>query len=1457
MARNKTNAPPTRRSVRLGGNTNNPSSSEDQSVPPPAPPAQDLLLDIHTTVYEQRAPKRKHQDNEPVVEKPQKPQSASVVDAQAHTASHAQGLKKAHARKESKAKRAKKMTGPKPRVSSTNNEATPKLAHDTVGLNQSRSINSPQVSARLPSFGTLPVQPAHIAQGFIQHNVRHSPSVAQGVRQDSNSSPPPAFVHDIEPSQSFSKPAPTFFGSVPTEPITSDRISVGERLLRLQSSMVQRNTALDQPLTGQFLQRSPQQDVFSTTQSNNLTEQTKQGSPASFSLPAVFRDSSFDTEHRAKRLKTVHPTQCDSPLKHATQHCVGSTMMESDPDAPSSTCPLQPKPFVPLIPSPDVSQASADRECTNTNDKEPSVALPPPITPPPFPTPPTNSLLPYRTALPRDLPAPTDKVFLMVGRTHPDYPDYAFNSRVIGRIFPRPAGYTPTGFECYTTFWRQGMVAPLLIPPTHTTSGVVTGHLPHVVKEWQNVHRFLANRRASNNTVGLEYPPPSDHSDASVIESPESGSDFEDTQLALRQRGKPTSLSPPSSEEETDKDAATTHSKRSNVLRDKGKDSNLPDKESSKPREGKGKAKGQPSLPSAKGLRRDEQEALNEIVADLSHLSSLTRLGIFPMLSIVGMYHPSAAQRPEEPDELTHDERTSIFDLESRLSAFADGLNIEWYQVLEMVGITYEPNRALPPGPPAYHPNRAHVSPPQPAPLNTQSSSRRQRKCQRQRTRSKSPHLTHFGSDEENELRLSPPFQHSSAPGDAQQQARQQKKKCQRLREASDSSRSTSPKRRKIACQPSAHPPQPATAMSAGQATIDNTVRQVVELAQVFGVHPFELLRWGGVSDPELVNDGGQLQAPRGTRFGNPYTIFTQYRSIKSPCTEGMSIGQWQQETAAEYNERYSHFKKDRLEQESQKWVKAVLEHDLRTGQSHAVSRYKNNDSVKSFKKAINDVKNLARRIVKYGKDIHIVAAVYSTDSIAQQASTIVSSDSFPYRASAMGFLGSSRLEEPWVFGEISEVAPQDSNNNAPIPAMQPADFQHEDSGQFSLNRTSQALNKTARDRPQAATRQLSPSSPHEQSITISNDPQTHLDAFNTGLSITFPTGAGEKKKFLWKFFRVVWNNMWASVLGRDTGKAFNQVLDNCLRTRHRLRGWDSTITPSPGDPGFDPNRLSVDFLSRFYEGVRAGKQIIWLEEWTADEKIISRSDREYERIPVVVDSNNKALRHVQHCPSFLRKQVKSEVTSVIDNLTQNAPIIDRARAQVNGRKLADSFANTASRNADPLADIRSLLTSIANSRDTGLPSSRPQSSLPQLNSSTSVLADPPVADVEEDDHFSELHSPGTPREAPAITMLPATAIAPTIGKIGPLRLTLPVAVTAPQRSGRISDHVLAHRRGLEGERGITPLNVNFVCRRDLHQRLATMVVDPHTDLTPTTGVGRQNWYQGITAVDEVHDIVA
>jgi hypothetical protein len=413
-----------------------------------------------------------------------------------------------------------------------------------------------------------------------------------------------------------------------------------------------------------------------------------------------------------------------------------------------------------------------------------------------------------------------------------------------------------------------------------------------------------------------------------LVSLPVTASDFENTQLKRRQQGKATSLSPPSSEEETEAEAPPVQSKLVQSTQGKGKSSKAPDQDKNKGKEGKGKGKGkgkgQASIPSPNSLHEDEQQILNKMIADLSHLSALTRLTIFQMLSVVGLYHPLAAQRPDEPAELTHDERTSIFDLESRLSTFAGSLNIEWYQVLEMVGITYESERSL--GQPsvqhrqAYHPNRANVSP---------------------------PRLHHNNQ--------SPPRQ-EEAPNRRQKKHKRQK---------AISSRSTSLQGRDGRCEPSTaversvKPPQPTGTISSGQSTINDVVQQVVELAEVFGVHPFELLRWGGVPDPEPVHDHDQLRAPRGTRFGNPYTIFTQYRSIEHPRTEGLSIGQWQQETAADYKERYGHLTKDQLEQESQKWIKIVLEHDLRTGDTHAISRYNNTDSVKSIKKAINDVKNL------------------------------------------------------------------------------------------------------------------------------------------------------------------------------------------------------------------------------------------------------------------------------------------------------------------------------------------------------------------------------------------------------------------------------------------------------------------------------------------------------------------
>ncbi|KAH6869854.1 hypothetical protein BKA70DRAFT_1242223 [Coprinopsis sp. MPI-PUGE-AT-0042] len=1327
MARNKNNAPPTRRSAQLGANTDNHSTPEGPSVPPPPPPP----------------PPPQDLDHQPAAEKPQ---PAAGIDLSSSSAPKGRKGKKAPARKNlSKAKKTKELT---PLASG---QDAPILDHNVAGIN-GNSVASVVAILWIASC------------------------TASSCRRDGTSSPPPALgrrIEPVQPAQPSSKPMPIFFGSVPAHPLPASHGSVGERLLRLRSLMAQTNVALAQPLGDQVPQRLDQQDVFLAPTSSTAPEEANSRPLTSFSLPTVSPSTPFDTErHHAKRLKTIHTAQFNSPLKHSTTRTIEPTTSELDHNAPSLALTLLPKQFNPLFPSPDVSKSPGLAEDTNSAAQEPLVTPSRAGSPPPCPTPPTNSLLPYRKALPHELPSPTSKVFLMVGRTHPKYPDYAFNSRVIGQVFPRPADYIPTGFERYTTFWTQGMGSPLLIPPTHTTSGVVTGHLPHVERDWRDVHQFLARCRARNNTAGPGYLPPSsppDGSDSSLIESSDSGSDFEDTQLALRERGKPTSLSPSSSETDMGEVAPPVPSKRTHSGRSKGQESLPLRQDVVKAKEGKGKSKAQPSFPRLNVLCRDERDALNEIVADLSHLSSLTNLDTFQMLSVVGMYHPSSAQLPEEPVELTHDERTSIFDLEARLSAFAAGLNIEWYQVLEMVDITYPSQRTIPPVATlthvsqAYHPNRSNVSLSQLAPLNPQPSSHQQKKRRRQRQRSKSPYCSSSGSDNEAEHQPPAPLQHPTAPQGAQQLSRRQKKR--RRQQASMSSQCASPGRNELEPQPcpSTHhsnPPQPTTASPADQVTIDDVVGKVVELAQTFSIHPFELLRWGGVSDPDPTND--EDRPPRPTRFGNPYTIFAQYRSITHPRTDGMTIGQWQQETAADYKEQYGHLKKDQLERESQNWVKAVLDHDRRTGDSHAVSRYSNSDPVKSFKKAITDVKNLARRIVRYGKDIHIAAAVYSSDSVAQQASTVVASDScIPgyieinkldlrgeldrlvtfSRASSMGFLGSSRLEEPWVFGASSESGGV-SNSTRANTSMQPGEPQRKIGGHIRLDSPSQASDKAMQPDSQA-TRQVSPPSPHADiSDAVSDDPQTHLDAFAAGLSITFPSGAGEKKKFLRKFFRVVWNNMWATVLGRDAGKAFNQLLDNCLRTRHRLRGWDSTVTPSPGDPGFDPNRLAVEFLSRFYKSFRSGKRSIWLEEWTAEteEKIISRSDREYERIPVVIDSNEKVLRRVQHCPTFLRNQVKSEVTVAIDNLTQKAPVIDRARAQVNARKLVDSFTNAAScqSQSDPLADIRSLLTSIAKPENAGLPSNQPQPS------STLASANRPVDNVAEDDHFSEPYRPET-----------------------------------------------------------------------------------------------------------------
>jgi hypothetical protein len=226
------------------------------------------------------------------------------------------------------------------------------------------------------------------------------------------------------------------------------------------------------------------------------------------------------TQHCDKRLKLIHDGQSNSLSKHVTPSLAPQREQ-------ISVVPSQPKPFTPLFSPPASLQPSAAVQPMQLAAEYPPMAQSPSMSPPPLPTPPMDSLLPYQTASPSELPAPTEEVFLMVRHTHPDYNEHSFYSCVSGRVISQPADYIPTGFKHYTLFWRSGMDAPLLIPNTHTTTGVVTGHLPHVEQDWRDVHRFLARRLARTAQAGVGYLPPSsppEYSDASTVESPDSAS---------------------------------------------------------------------------------------------------------------------------------------------------------------------------------------------------------------------------------------------------------------------------------------------------------------------------------------------------------------------------------------------------------------------------------------------------------------------------------------------------------------------------------------------------------------------------------------------------------------------------------------------------------------------------------------------------------------------------------------------------------------------------------------------------------------------------------------------------------------------------------------------------------------------------------------------------------------------
>jgi hypothetical protein len=107
------------------------------------------------------------------------------------------------------------------------------------------NLNCREALVSLPVFGSLPSQPADVVQGFIEHNVRRSP-----VSRDKNTNSPPSPPKPLNDANQ-AKPAPAFFGSIPTQAVPGDRSSVGERLLRLHTLMAQRNAALDQPLSDQ------------------------------------------------------------------------------------------------------------------------------------------------------------------------------------------------------------------------------------------------------------------------------------------------------------------------------------------------------------------------------------------------------------------------------------------------------------------------------------------------------------------------------------------------------------------------------------------------------------------------------------------------------------------------------------------------------------------------------------------------------------------------------------------------------------------------------------------------------------------------------------------------------------------------------------------------------------------------------------------------------------------------------------------------------------------------------------------------------------------------------------------------------------------------------------------------------------------------------------------------------
>ena len=138
-----------------------------------------------------------------------------------------------------------------------------------------------------------------------------------------------------------------------------------------------------------------------------------------------------------------------------------------------------------------------------------------------------------------------------------------------------------------------------------------------------------------------------------------------------------------------------------------------------------------------------------------------------------------------------------------------------------------------------------------------------------------------------------------------------------------------------------------------------------------------------------------------------------------------------------------------------------------------------------------------------------------------------------------MGFLGSTHLDEPWVFGATSQADPVSAGttNNPRVPA----DVKELNTGARitgALPRQNEVPEPERSipcpnplDVPQDQHENPNQSDDEHRSPIVSNIPQAHLDAFAAGEEIFYPSNSVEKKAFLRKFFRVVWAAMW----GRST----------------------------------------------------------------------------------------------------------------------------------------------------------------------------------------------------------------------------------------------------------------------------------------------------------------------------------